>query len=127
MQGQDSEVSNTYGYVDPVPSRTASLNNDDGSLFSRSKPQYESVSASDVVDVLGNSILNDGTGDQTDAINSLLQVAKGKVIFFPAGIYRVEGTVLIPEGSIIVGSAWSQIMATGTYFGDGDNPNVVVK
>lgn len=127
MQGQDSAVSDTHGYVDPVPTRSASLNNADGSLFARSKPQYEDVSAADVVDVLGNDIVNDGTGDQTDAINNLLQVAQGKVIFFPAGIYRVEGTVLIPEGSIIVGSAWSQIMAAGTFFGDGSSPQVVVK
>ncbi|KAI4721963.1 pectin lyase-like protein [Aureobasidium sp. EXF-10727] len=110
-----------------MPTRLASLNNKDGTLYSRSKPQYEHISASEIVDVLGNSIVNDGTGDQTNAINNLLLAARGKVIFFPAGVYRVEGTIEVPEGSVIIGSAWSQIMAAGPYFGDAKNPKVVVK
>ncbi|GAB7356620.1 hypothetical protein MBLNU459_g7342t1 [Dothideomycetes sp. NU459] len=127
LQGSDTTVSNTHGYVDPVPTRSASLNNADGSLFARSKPQYEDVAAADIVDVLGNDIVNDGSRDNTDAINSLLQAAVGKVIFFPAGIYTVEGTVFVPAGSKIIGSAWSQIQAAGAYFEDASNPQPVVR
>lgn len=51
----------------------------------------------------------------------------GAPIFFPAGIYKVQGTVRIPAGSIVVGEGWSQIMATGSYFQDESNPKVVVQ
>lgn len=60
-------------------------------------------------------------------IDSLLRANVGKVIFFPAGIYLVEDTVLIPEGSIIVGEGWSQIMATGTKFQNANEPHVMVR
>ncbi|KAF6813967.1 glucan 1,3-beta-glucosidase [Colletotrichum plurivorum] len=80
-----------------------------------------------LLDATANGVANDGTGDQTNAINSLLSSKKGSVIFFPAGVYMVKGTVKIPVGSKIVGSMWSQIMGTGSYFQDEANPKVMVQ
>jgi hypothetical protein len=59
--------------------------------------------------------------------DSLLASNVGSVIFFPAGIYLVKHTVLVPKGSIIVGEGWSQIMATGSNFADPDKPLVMVR
>lgn len=72
---------------------------------------------------------NDGTGDQKDCINAFLQhaVSSQLIAFFPAGIYTVGGTVIIPTGSRIVGSSWSQIQGSGYYFSDMMNPKVMVQ
>ncbi|KAF3389749.1 Glucan 1,3-beta-glucosidase [Talaromyces pinophilus] len=115
------------GLISPSPDKPASLLNSTGDIFERSRPQYESYSASDFIIATANSISNDATGDQTTAINKLLAASVGKPVFFPAGIYLVEGTVFIPSGSIIVGEGWSQIMGTGPYFADEQDPQVMVQ
>ncbi|KAH6656455.1 pectate lyase superfamily protein-domain-containing protein, partial [Truncatella angustata] len=112
------------GFVNPAPRKPSSLLDGSGAYYSRSKPQY--AGASPVV-ATNNGISNDGTGDQTDAINSLLEGNVGSVIFFPMGVYLVRGTVHVPVGSIIVGSGWSQIMGTGSFFEDQENPQVMVQ
>lgn len=112
------------GFVNPSPNKPVALLDGGGAYFTRSKPQY--VGASPVV-ATSHGISNDGTGDQTNAINSLLSGNVGSVIFFPAGVYLVQGTVKIPVGSKIVGSGWSQIMGTGLYFQDASNPKVMVQ
>ncbi|KAI0975131.1 pectin lyase fold/virulence factor [Xylaria arbuscula] len=115
------------GYLDTAPVRPSSLLDAAGEYFWQDPPLYSTLTASSFVVVTQSGISNDGTGDQTAAINSLLDANVGIPIFFPAGIYLVEGTVQIPTGSIIVGSAWSQIMGTGSYFQDVDNPQVMVR
>ena len=72
------------GFVDPVPDKPASLLNGNGAYFTRSKPQYAGI---DVVVATDHGLANDGTGDQTAAINSLLASNVGAVVFFPAGVY----------------------------------------
>jgi len=98
------------GNVGGVPSRPESLLSG-GSFFSRSRPQYEALGAGDFLIATAQGIKNDGTGDQTTAINSFLQsaVRQGKIAYFPAGIYQVQGTVKVPLGSKIQGSSWSQV------------------
>ncbi|KAI0410472.1 pectate lyase superfamily protein-domain-containing protein [Xylaria grammica] len=115
------------GFLNPAPSKPESLLDGSGSYFTRSKPQYEGVSASSIVVATSHGVSNNGKGDQTAAINSLLSGNVGALIFFPAGVYLVEGTVKIPVGSTIAGSGWSQIMATGSYFQDEKSPQVVVQ
>lgn len=115
------------GFANPAVKKPQGLLDDSGRYFVRSKPQYESVGAGGIVIATDNGVSNDGTGDQTNAINSLLASKKGSVIFFPAGVYIVRGTVKIPVGSKIVGSMWSQIMGTGSYFEDESNPKVMVQ
>ena len=99
------------GNVGGVPSRPASLLGNDGSFFSRSRPQYEALGSSSFLVATAQGIKNDGTGDQTAAINSFLQsaVTQGRIAYFPAGIYQVQGTVKVPLGSRIQGSSWSQV------------------
>lgn len=99
------------GNVGDAPSRPGSLLSNDGSFFARSRPQYEALAADDFIVATAQRIKNDGTGDQTAAINSFLQsaVRQGKVAYFPAGIYQIQGTVEVPVGSRIQGSSWSQV------------------
>lgn len=101
----------------------------DGKLFYRPRPQYEGVGADGFLVATAEGCNNDGTGDQKDNINAFLQKANaaGKIAFFPAGIYRVGGTVQIPTGSRVQGSVWSQIQGGGFHFNDINNPQVVVQ
>ncbi|KAF3919916.1 hypothetical protein AA313_de0200320 [Arthrobotrys entomopaga] len=69
----------------------------------------------------------DGTTDDTKAINDALKGNTNKIIFFPHGIYKITDTILIPPGSRIVGSAWSQIMASGKAFENIRQPKVAIR
>ncbi|KAK1963446.1 pectin lyase-like protein, partial [Colletotrichum sublineola] len=112
-----------------APAKGKRLLDSSGKLFYRPRPQYEKLGVGDFLVATDNGCKNDGTGDNTDAINTFLQRAKSesKVAYFPAGIYRVGGTVLIPTGSRVQGSSWSQIQGGGLYFSDVFNPRVVVQ
>ncbi|KAF9872609.1 putative glucan 1, 3-beta-glucosidase [Colletotrichum karsti] len=122
------EGTSTAGAVD-APARPESLLDDDGKLFYRSKPQYEDFAVGQFRIATEHGCRNDGTGDNTNSINTFLREAQaaGQIAYFPAGIYRVGGTVLIPTGSRVVGAAWSQIQGAGAYFSDIRNPRVVVQ
>ncbi|KAK4120929.1 glycoside hydrolase family 55 protein [Parathielavia appendiculata] len=124
--GQGERVT---GHVENRPTKPEPLLDGEGKLFTRLRPQYEDLPASAFLIATENGCRNDATGDNTAAINAFLQqaVAAGKVAYFPAGIYSVQGTVTFPTGSRIQGTGWSQIQATGSYFGDMANPKVVVR
>ena len=122
------EGTTTSGAVE-APKKSKRLLDAGGKLFYRPKPQYENFDVGQFRIATEHSCLNDGTGDNTNAINSFLNAAKaaGQIAYFPAGIYRVGGTVLIPTGSRVVGASWSQIQGAGAYFSDVFNPRVVVQ
>ncbi|KAI0384726.1 pectate lyase superfamily protein-domain-containing protein [Hypomontagnella monticulosa] len=120
----DGSGGKATGFINPAPEKPAALLDGNGAYFTRSKPQYETESPIVATD---HGISNDGTGDQSSAINSLLSGNVGSVIFFPGGVYMVENTIQVPVGSRIVGSGWSQIMGTGSNFQDVDNPKVMVQ
>ncbi|KFA45429.1 hypothetical protein S40293_10065 [Stachybotrys chartarum IBT 40293] len=109
--------------------RPEALLGSDGKLFTKSRPQYEDLGAGDFLIATDEGCSNDGMGDQTSAVNAFLRaaVSAGKVAYFPAGIYLVEGTVEIPVNSRIVGASWSQIQGTGSFFSDMNDPQVVVR
>ncbi|GAP87899.2 hypothetical protein SAMD00023353_1601050 [Rosellinia necatrix] len=112
-----------------VPAKGSGLLSD-GKLYVRTRPQYEDQSVSQFsIATTDGGCNNDGTGDQTGCLNAFLQNAAASqlIAYFPAGIYQVGGTVLIPTGSRVVGSSWSQIQGTGYYFSDMTNPRVVVQ
>ena len=48
-------------------------------------------------------------------------------MYFPFGVYVIQDTLKIPQGSRVIGQAWSQIMAKGSKFEDEPNPRVAVK
>ncbi|KID86729.1 Pectin lyase fold/virulence factor [Metarhizium guizhouense ARSEF 977] len=114
-------------FITPATNKPQSLLDDFDRYLVRAKPQYEDVEAGDIVVATHNGVSNDGTGDQTDAINAMLSGNIGSVIFFSAGIYQVQGTVEVPVGSKIVGSSWSQIRGTGPYFSTESDPRVMVQ
>lgn len=84
-----------------APVKAVGLLDSTGRLFVRDRPQYEDVDASSfLVATTDGGCENDGTGDQYSCLNTFLQkaVAANKIAYFPAGIYTVGSTVLIPTG-----------------------------
>lgn len=67
------------GYVDPPPKKSPSLLSGDR-YFTQPKPLYESVGAGSVVVVTAHGVSNDMTGDQTNAINSVLAGNIGSIV-----------------------------------------------
>jgi hypothetical protein len=122
------EGTSTSGAVE-APKKSTRLLDSSGRLFYRPRPQYEGFDAGQFRIATEHGCRNDGTGDNTNAINSFLGDARaaGQIAYFPAGIYRVGGTVLIPTGSRVVGASWSQIQGAGAYFSDVFTPRVVIQ
>ena len=119
------------GAVTGAPTKAAGLlNSQTGFLFVQEKPQYETLGVDSFrVATTDGGCANDGAGDQTACINTFLQaaLAAGQIAYFPAGIYLIGGTVLIPTGSRLQGSSWSQIQGAGFFFSDMTNPQVMVQ
>lgn len=90
---------------------------DVGGYFERARPQYEDQSTGSFVH-LRDYATGDGSSDDTDGVQKALDSAKGKILFADAGIYLIKKTITIPEGSKIVGEAWTQFAATGDFFQD---------
>ncbi|OBT61060.1 hypothetical protein VE03_09163 [Pseudogymnoascus sp. 23342-1-I1] len=122
------EGQTTSGAVE-APKKGERLLDSDGKLFYRSHPQYQDFGVGQFRVATDHGCTNNGTGDNTNEINKFLRDAQsaGEIAYFPAGIYRVGGTVFIPTGSRVVGASWSQIQGAGAYFSDIFNPKVVVQ
>ncbi|KAH7419223.1 putative glucan 1,3-beta-glucosidase precursor [Cadophora sp. MPI-SDFR-AT-0126] len=114
------------GFIDPPPQKPPSLLDGSGNIFARSKPTYGNLGAGSFV-VATDTCNNKGEGDQSDNINRLLANNVGKPIYFPSGVYLVEKTIEVPVNSIIVGELWPQIMGTGDFFSDENNPQVMIR
>lgn len=94
-----------------------------GKIFERSKPLYESYSASSFVSVRSSGAKGDGQTDDTQAIQKILNSAtEDQIIYFDHGSYIITDTILVPSGVKIVGEVWPVLMAHGDKFGDEKNP-----
>ncbi|CAJ2505150.1 Uu.00g125440.m01.CDS01 [Anthostomella pinea] len=107
--------------------RPAVLTGADG-YYSRSKPQYETLSASDFVSARASGAKGDASTDDTAALQSAINsAANGKVLFLDYGLYKVTSTLSIPAGTKIVGEGYPVIMAQGSFFGDMSNPKPLLQ
>lgn len=114
------------GLLDPAAAKSPTLLDGRGKFFEKTKPQYESNTASSFIIATKHGVDSSGTRCQPGAINRLLQSAAGAPVFFPAGVYLVEGNIHIIVGPIITGEGWSQIMGTGSFFANEKKPQVMV-
>lgn len=116
------------GIVTPN-SRPAALLGSGNKYYTQAKPQYESLSASDFVSVRSSGAVGNGATDDTAALQRAIDtaVASGKVVYIDYGLYLITSTLRIPPGSKIVGETWPVIMASGSYFGNINAPQVAVQ
>ncbi|TAQ87041.1 hypothetical protein B7494_g4617 [Chlorociboria aeruginascens] len=109
-----------------APAKPAILLDSSSNVFSRSKPQYETVDVSNFKSVKAAGAKGDGTTDDTAAIQALFNSASGSdIIYFDHGAYVVTSTITVPKDIIITGEIWPLIMAGGTAFQDQTNPKPV--
>lgn len=93
----------------------------DGKVFTRSKPQYETLGAQRFTSVKSGGAVGDGNTDDTAAIQKIFDNAKdGDVIYFDHGAYVISDTIHVPKNIRITGEMWPLLMATGNKF---TNPN----
>ncbi|KAF2087046.1 glycoside hydrolase family 55 protein [Saccharata proteae CBS 121410] len=123
---QKTRVQNTLASASP--SKPATLLASDGSIFERSKPQYEGYAASSFVSVKSKGAAGDGVTDDTAAIQSAINsLTADQILYFDHGAYLVTDTIAIPGDKAykITGEIWPLIMASGSKFQDALNPVAV--
>lgn len=122
-----SGATNIYGTItaNNRPAALVSGNN----YYTRSKPQYGSLSASDFVSVRSSGAVGNGATDDTAALQSAINtaVAAGKVVYIDHGLYLITRTLSIPPGAKIVGEGYPVLMAAGSYFTNIDAPQVLIQ
>ncbi|EGO54163.1 hypothetical protein NEUTE1DRAFT_87296 [Neurospora tetrasperma FGSC 2508] len=116
------------GALTPNP-RPVSLLASNGRYYTRSKPQYETLSASQFISARASGAKGDAATDDTAALQNAINtaVAQGKVLYLDYGLYRVTSTIRIPPGAKIVGESYATIMSAGGFFNDINNPKPVLQ
>lgn len=103
-----------------------SLLNSAGTVFTRSKPLYESLPASSFVSAKAFGLKGDGSTDDTAKMQEFLNsVTTDQVAYFDHGAYIVTDTIKVPKDIKITGEIWPMIMAKGSNFADMSNPRPV--
>lgn len=128
---QDTSGVGTYatGFL-PNIAKSANLLDAQGRFFRRTRPQYETLTASYFDSVKTRGATGNGVSDDSDAVQATINanVNTGRIVYFPAGTYVFYKTVTVPPGVRIIGEAWSVIMAGGnSFFQDQMNPRPVLK
>ncbi|PRP77587.1 hypothetical protein PROFUN_00448 [Planoprotostelium fungivorum] len=93
----------------------------------RPRPQYEGANLDDVIDVRAMGARGDGNQDDTAALQLAIDSAGCRIVFLPAGTYRLTRTLFVPAGTRMVGEAWSQLMAHGPSFSDPAHPEPMIQ
>lgn len=110
-----------------VPKPDSLLDKATGNVFTRSKPQYESLPVSAFLSVKSAGAKGDGVTDDTAAIQAVFNKATSdQVVYFDHGAYLITDTVKVPKDIKITGEIWPLIMAAGnSSFKDQANPKPV--
>jgi glucan 1,3-beta-glucosidase len=108
--------------------RAASLLDTDGTIFARSKPQYENLPVSAFKSAKSDGgCAGDGVTDDTSCVQRFLDSTAatndGSIAYFDHGAYIITNTVTVPNNIRIVGEIWSLIVANG--FTNVSNPKPV--
>ncbi|KAH8880986.1 pectin lyase-like protein [Thozetella sp. PMI_491] len=97
-------------------------------FFERTRPQYESTSASQVLRASDFGAKGDGISDDTEALRSLLKASTSdNIVLINAGSYIITDTIDIPNGARVVGQSWPELVAFGPKFGDALQPIPLVR
>eukprot|EP00026_Physarum_polycephalum_P004431 Phypoly_transcript_04450.p1 GENE.Phypoly_transcript_04450~~Phypoly_transcript_04450.p1 ORF type:complete len:711 (+),score=118.99 Phypoly_transcript_04450:211-2133(+) len=124
-----------YGPSTQSLSRPSSLIWSNGSYPAVPAPTYADKTVSDFINIKdpnqngGFTVYGDNSRDEAGVLNQVFQhvASQGKIAYVPFGLYRVESTLVIPNGVSVVGEAWSTITGNGNYFKDASNPKPVVQ
>lgn len=123
-----SGPTHTMGSITAI-NRPAALLGSGTSYYTRSKPQYQSLTSANFVSVRSSGAVGNGAADDTAAIQSAITTAvnAGKVVYIDYGVYRITSTITIPPGAKIVGESYPVLMAAGSYFTNINAPKVMLQ
>ncbi|KAJ7227992.1 pectate lyase superfamily protein-domain-containing protein [Mycena haematopus] len=119
----------TRGTYDTLIKRSSILEDDTGSYFTKSRPQYNTYLSSQFLSVVSvGGAKGDGVTDDSAAINNFISQHAGcGILFFDAGTYLVKDTIFVPPGTIIVGEMFSTIVGAGSKFASQSSPTPVLR
>lgn len=102
---------------------------DNGKFYSKSKPQYENLAASNFVSARVSGATGNGNTDDTVALQTAINTAisQNKVLFIEHGVYKVTNTLDFAPGLRVVGETFSTIMGSGSNFANQNSPRPVVR
>ncbi|ORX99558.1 pectate lyase superfamily protein-domain-containing protein [Clohesyomyces aquaticus] len=102
---------------------------DGNKIYTKSRPQYEELTADSFISARSSGARGDGTTDDTNAVQNAINSAasSNKILFFDHGVYKVTKTIYVPPGARMVGEAFPVIMASGSTWSSKTNPVAVVQ
>jgi glucan 1,3-beta-glucosidase len=115
--------------VDPAPI-SASLLTPDGSVFTKSRPQYEGVPVENFISIKTYGCAGDGVTDDTACVQSFLNaIQPGQIAYIDYGAYVVRDTINFPIPIKVQGELWPYFMVDGTSptFSDIHNPQAAFR
>jgi glucan 1,3-beta-glucosidase len=115
--------------VDPAP-KSASLLAPDGSIFTRSRPQYEGVPVENFKSIKTYGCAGDGVSDDTACVQSFLNsIEPDQIAYIDYGAYVIRDTINFPVPIRVQGELWPYFMVDGTApkFSDQNNPQAAFR
>jgi len=110
--------------VDPPP-KSASLMDPTGTIWERSRPQYEGVPVESFISSYDYGCVGDGLTDDTQCVQSFLDsIGPDQIAYFDHGAYLISDTIQVPNNVKMQGEIWPLFMIDGSSptFSDVDNP-----
>ncbi|CCU98466.1 Exo-B-1,3-glucanase (GH55-family)-like protein [Malassezia sympodialis ATCC 42132] len=124
-----------YAGACPAPPRPACLVDDNGFWFGQEKPWFARLCGENMVSLRSLGAKGDGTSDDTQAMQAVLDHHRGSLIYgtcrpltvVPYGHYVITDTLRIPAGTRLVGEAQPVFFGAGAAFQDASHPRPVVQ
>ncbi|KAF2150729.1 glycoside hydrolase family 55 protein [Myriangium duriaei CBS 260.36] len=106
-----------------APVKAASLLDSNGRYFTRSKPQYEGIAASNFISIRTFGATGNGATDDTAAFKKAMSsITTSQILYIDYGAYVISDTITLPANIKIVGEHWPMILATGSKFSNQAKP-----
>ncbi|KAI1325739.1 glycoside hydrolase family 55 protein [Xylariaceae sp. FL0255] len=121
VSGQSRVVSGSI----TANSRPSALLGSNGYYYSRSKPTYSTLSASNFQSARSAGAKGDGVTDDTAALQMALN--SGKPVYLDYGLYKVTSTLKVPAGAKIIGESYPVLMASGSFFNNINSPQPMLQ
>ncbi|EFX00554.1 glycoside hydrolase family 55 protein [Grosmannia clavigera kw1407] len=102
--GSSAKTSEAVHGSQTAVTKSASLLNSAGNVFSRNRPQYETVDVGSFVSVKAKGAKGDGVTDDTAALQAVFDSATSdQIVYFDHGAYLVTDTIKVPKNVRVTG------------------------
>lgn len=108
-----------------APPKSASLLTPSGTVWERSRPQYEGVPVESFISSMDYGCKGDGFSDDTTCVQNFLNsIGTNEIAYFDHGAYLISNTIQVPNNIKMQGEIWPMFMINGgsEVFQDQKNP-----